>query len=57
MQYVKGLQATDPATGCKVLSLLESSKRYLWHGNVATARSVLTIALCTVITLNLTMQT
>ncbi|ENZ6711835.1 ISKra4-like element ISEc51 family transposase, partial [Escherichia coli] len=37
MQYAKGLQASDPATGSKVLSLLESSKRYLWHGNVATA--------------------
>lgn len=37
MQYAKGLQASDPVTGCKVLSLLESSKRYLWHGNVATA--------------------
>lgn len=33
----EGLQASDPATGSKVLSLLESSKRYLWHGNVATA--------------------
>ena len=33
----KGLQASDPATGSKVLSLLESSKQYLWHGNVATA--------------------
>ena len=37
MQYAKGLQASDSATGSKVLSLLESSKRYLWHGNVATA--------------------
>ncbi|EFO3029251.1 ISKra4 family transposase, partial [Escherichia coli] len=37
MQYAKGLQASDPATGSKVLSLLESSKRYIWHGNVATA--------------------
>ncbi|EOT8920292.1 TPA: ISKra4 family transposase [Escherichia coli] len=37
MQYAKGLQASDPATGCKVLSLQESSKRYLWNGNVATA--------------------
>lgn len=37
MQYAKGLQASDPATGSKVLSLLESSKRYLWHGNIATA--------------------
>ena len=37
MQYARGLQASDPATGSKVLSLLESSKRYLWHGNVATA--------------------
>ncbi len=35
MQYAKGLQASDPATGSKVLSLLESSKRYLWHGNIA----------------------
>ncbi|WP_249826095.1 ISKra4 family transposase, partial [Escherichia coli] len=34
MQYAKGLQASDSATGSKVLSLLESSKRYLWHGNV-----------------------
>lgn len=37
MQYAKGLQTSDPATGNKVLSLLESSKRYLWHGNIATA--------------------
>ncbi|EUD07281.1 hypothetical protein HMPREF1564_3809 [Providencia alcalifaciens R90-1475] len=37
MQYAKGVQASDPATGSKVLSLLESSKRYLWHGNIATA--------------------
>lgn len=37
MQYAKGLQASDPATGSKELSLLESSKRYLWHGNIATA--------------------
>lgn len=37
MQYAKGLQASDPATGSKVLSLLESSKRSLWHGNIATA--------------------
>ncbi len=37
MQYAKGLQASDPATGSKVLLLQESSKRYLWHGNVATA--------------------
>ena len=34
---LRELQASDPATGSKVLSLLESSKRYLWHGNVATA--------------------
>lgn len=31
------MQASEPATGSKVLSLLESSKRYLWHGNVVTA--------------------
>lgn len=37
MQYAKGLQASDPETGSKVSALLESSKRYLWHGNVATA--------------------
>ncbi|EAW8023235.1 ISKra4 family transposase, partial [Salmonella enterica] len=37
MQYAKGLQASDPETGSKVLALLESSKRYLWHGNVANA--------------------
>ncbi len=37
MQYAKGLRASDSATGSKELSLLESSKRYLWHGNVATA--------------------
>ncbi|EJD0113292.1 TPA: ISKra4 family transposase [Escherichia coli] len=34
---LRGLQASNPATGSKVLSLLESSKRYLWHGNVGTA--------------------
>ncbi len=37
MQYAKRLQASDPATGSKVLSLLEISKRYLGHGNVVTA--------------------
>jgi hypothetical protein len=37
MQYAKGLQASDPETGSKVLALLESTKRYLWHGNVAAA--------------------
>lgn len=37
MQYAKGLQASDPETGSKVSSLLESSKRYLWHGNVVAA--------------------
>lgn len=35
MQYTKGLEASDPDTGSKVSALLESSKRYLWHGNVA----------------------
>ncbi|EBM3648095.1 ISKra4 family transposase [Salmonella enterica] len=38
MQYAKGLQASDPETGSKVLALLESSKRYLWHGNVVAAQ-------------------
>lgn len=37
MQYAKGLQASDPETGSKVLAFLESSKRYLWHGNVTAA--------------------
>lgn len=37
MQYAKGLQASDPETDSKVLALLESSKRYLWHGNVIAA--------------------
>lgn len=37
MQYAKGLQASDPETGSKVSALLESSKRYLWHGNVVAA--------------------
>jgi hypothetical protein len=32
MQYAKGLQASDLETGSKVSALLESSKRYLWHG-------------------------
>ncbi len=36
MQYAKGVQASDPDTG-SMLSLLESSKRCLWYGNVATA--------------------
>ncbi|ENM2140784.1 ISKra4 family transposase [Escherichia coli] len=34
---LRELQASNPATGSKVLSILESSKRYLWHGNVGTA--------------------
>ncbi|HEN3636249.1 TPA: ISKra4 family transposase [Yersinia enterocolitica] len=37
MQYAKGLQVSDPETGSKVSALLESSKRYLWHGNVVAA--------------------
>ncbi|MFM1139709.1 ISKra4 family transposase, partial [Yersinia enterocolitica] len=37
MQYAKGLQVSAPETGSKVSALLESSKRYLWHGNVAAA--------------------
>lgn len=37
MQYAKGLQVSDPETGSKVFALLESSKRYLWHGNVVAA--------------------
>lgn len=37
MQYAKGLQASDPDTGSKVSEFLESSKRYLWHGNFVTA--------------------
>ncbi|EIZ90922.1 hypothetical protein SEEN185_19741 [Salmonella enterica subsp. enterica serovar Newport str. CVM 35185] len=37
MQYAKGLLASDPETGSKVSAILESSKRYLWHGNIATA--------------------
>lgn len=37
MQYAKGLQTSDPETGSKVSAFLESSKRYLWHGNVVTA--------------------
>jgi hypothetical protein len=37
MQYAKGLQASDPETGCRVSERLESSKRYLWHGNVVAA--------------------
>lgn len=37
MQYARGLIASDPETGGKVPALLESSKRYLWHGNVVTA--------------------
>lgn len=37
MQYAKGLQASDPETGNKIAALLESSKRYLWHGNVVAA--------------------
>ena len=34
MPYAKGLQALDLEAGSKVSALLESSKRYLWHGNV-----------------------
>lgn len=37
MQYAKGLQASDLEAGSKVSALLESSKRYLWHGNVVAA--------------------
>lgn len=37
MQYAKGLRVSDPETGSKVSALLESSKRYLWHGNVVAA--------------------
>lgn len=37
MQYAWRLLASDPETGRKVLALLESSKRYLWHGNVVAA--------------------
>ncbi|OKV89623.1 ISKra4 family transposase [Escherichia coli] len=37
MQYARGLLASDPEAGSKILALLESSKRYLWHGNVVAA--------------------
>lgn len=29
--------ALTPEAGSKILALLESSKRYLWHGNVVAA--------------------
>ena len=31
------LLVSDPEAGSKVLALLESIKRYLWHGNVVAA--------------------
>ncbi|MEI4926736.1 ISKra4 family transposase, partial [Klebsiella pneumoniae] len=37
MQYARGLLVSDPEAGSKVLALLESIKRYLWHGNVVAA--------------------
>lgn len=37
MQCAKGLEKSDPEVGKKVSGLLESSKWYLWHGNVTAA--------------------
>ncbi len=37
MQYAKGLENTDPEMGKKVSGLLQSSKWFLWHGNVTAA--------------------
>lgn len=59
MQYAKGLQASDPETGSKVSAFLESSKRYLRHGNFVAALdwSILMTAACTAMTLSSTMKT
>lgn len=37
MQYAKGLENSDPETGRKISGPLQSSKWFLWHGNVTAA--------------------
>ncbi|MDP1045508.1 ISKra4 family transposase, partial [Klebsiella pneumoniae] len=37
MHYARVLLVSDPEAVSKVLALLESIKRFLWHGNVVAA--------------------
>lgn len=44
-QYAKGLIQSDPAVGTELSDLLESTKWYLWHGNVEEALEKLDISI------------